>query len=554
MTRYLTLLLTILLLAACSAPPPITVSVIGTNDVHGQFVANGERGGLVSMSGYVNAIRTARERDNGTVLLIDAGDMWQGTLESNLSEGAAMVSAFNALGYAAAAMGNHEFDFGPRGPAATPSEAGHDPRGALKERAAEANYPLLAANLVDQQTGQLVSWDNVRPFTIVEVQGIKIGIIGVMASRALQRTLALNVTGLEVTALAPAIEEYAITLRQAGAAMVIVAAHAGGECTEFDDPNDLSSCNAASEIFQVARELPAGLVDHIIAGHVHQGIAHVVNDIAITSSYSSTRAFSRVDFSLDPKSGDILERRIFPPTPVVAEGVYEGMSIEPDLAVVEIAAKAEQLAKNKREAKIGIRLDTPFSLEENPESALGNLFTKALYESLDVDVAIHNVAGGLRTGLPAGDLGFGSVYELSPFDNRAVIVDISGADLRRVIAEQAHRGRHSIGFSGMTVKVECTNLNQSVEITLADGLVVNDTDSLKLMVNDYIATGGDNILNIVMPVGGYPIDESQPLTRDIFIDWLRVTGGSINADEFDTSDNPKWIRPENLDPGCRLEN
>jgi len=90
----------------------VVLSVVGTNDVHGELLSSRRKGGLTTFSGYVAALRAAREEDGGAMLLIDAGDMWQGTLESNLTEGAAVVEAFNALGYAAAAVGNHEFDFG----------------------------------------------------------------------------------------------------------------------------------------------------------------------------------------------------------------------------------------------------------------------------------------------------------------------------------------------------------------------------------------------------------------------------------------------------------
>jgi len=145
MKRTLTILLAIALLASCSAPSEFVITIIGTNDVHGQLIQSEERGGLVTMSGYVGAVRDAREQDGGGVLLIDAGDMWQGTLESNLSEGAAMISAYNALGYTAAAIGNHEFDFGPIGPKAIPVSDEDDPVEALKQRATEADFPLLAA-------------------------------------------------------------------------------------------------------------------------------------------------------------------------------------------------------------------------------------------------------------------------------------------------------------------------------------------------------------------------------------------------------------------------
>ena len=98
-------------------------------------------------------------------MLVDAGDMFQGTLESNIGEGAAVVRAYNVLRYDAAAIGNHEFDFGPVGPAPAPRTPADDPRGALKARAAEARFPFLAANLVDAATGAPPAWPNVRPTT-----------------------------------------------------------------------------------------------------------------------------------------------------------------------------------------------------------------------------------------------------------------------------------------------------------------------------------------------------------------------------------------------------
>ena len=99
----------------------VRIAVVGTNDVHGQLLPTEDRGGLVELSGYVAALRASGDAD--AVLLVDAGDMWQGTLESNLDEGASVTAAYEALGYAAAAIGNHEFDFGPAGRATPPAAA-----------------------------------------------------------------------------------------------------------------------------------------------------------------------------------------------------------------------------------------------------------------------------------------------------------------------------------------------------------------------------------------------------------------------------------------------
>src|SRR5204862_183788 len=86
--------------------------------------------------------------------------------------------AYNALGYDAAAIGNHEFDFGPVGPATSPRAPGDDPRGALEARAAEAHFPFLAANLIVESTGAAPAWPNVvgtKLFTVADIKVVRTG-------------------------------------------------------------------------------------------------------------------------------------------------------------------------------------------------------------------------------------------------------------------------------------------------------------------------------------------------------------------------------------------
>ena len=173
--RNYSLLLIGVLLASCTtqdrqpaAADTVLLTVIGTNDVHGELLPAQFNGGLTTLSGYVTAVRAARADDGGAVLVIDAGDMWQGTLESNLVEGASVVEAYNAIGYTAAAIGNHEFDFGPIGELAIPAGPDDDPHGALRQRITEAQFPVLSANIVDTTTGELIDWENVAPSIMIE--------------------------------------------------------------------------------------------------------------------------------------------------------------------------------------------------------------------------------------------------------------------------------------------------------------------------------------------------------------------------------------------------
>ena len=547
------------------------LTIVGTNDVHGQLLPGPAQGGITSLSGYVAVLRELRASDGGAVLLIDAGDMWQGTLESNLTEGASVVEAYNALGYDAAAIGNHEFDFGPAGERAVPEEASDDPRGALKRRAEQATFPLLAANLIDDSTGRPVTWPNVRPSTVVDAAGIKAGIIGVVTEQALQTTIAANTVGLRIGPLAEAITREAAALRAAGAAIVIVAAHAGSRCEMFDDPTDLSSCDLSGEIMQVARALPAGLVDHIIAGHVHQGIAHIVNGISITSSYSSTRAFSRVDFDIDRRNGTVKRRQLFPPqilcpafdtngecawTASDAEPVipanYEGRSIAPDEEIINIAKRSAERSAIIKTAKLGVVLESPFTLEGNPESALAILMTDALVDSIDADIAIHNVSGGIRAPLPAGELTYGDVFHMFPFDNRVVVIDIVGADLRKIIAAQAHNIQRRAGFSGMQVVVSCESDQMNVTMTLRNGREIQDNDRVRVAVNDFLATGGDDILTPAKPDGGFQYADDPRLIRDVVANWLRKRGGRLEANRYREANGGRWNLPDPLPPSCSL--
>jgi 5'-nucleotidase len=568
------ILITIILLvfaAGCApiqttqAPDTVVISIIGTNDVHGELIAQPDRGGITTFSGYVAAIRAARA-DDGAVLLVDAGDMWQGTLESNLSEGLAVAKAYNLLGYAAAAIGNHEFDFGPVGDQAIPESDTDDPHGVLKYNATVLDFPLLAANLIDAETGKTVAWENVQPSTMVDRAGVKIGIVGVLTESTPQTTIAANVKGLRIAPLAEAIVVETEKLRAAGASLVIVVAHAGSGCAEFDDPFDLSSCNMNGELMQVANALPAGLVDHIVGGHSHRGIAHVVNGIAVTLGYSNTRAFHRVDFTIDRRSGEVIHRDIFPPQPNCAnehsgeifcsddEGhepaVYEGMQIEPIPEVVAIAAGASEATARRKAEKVGVYLETPMTLRDQPETPLGNMFTDAMLASIDADIAIHNVYGGIRAEMPQGEVTFGHVYRVYPFDNHVSVIELSGLDVRKIIAKQVHNLRRRAGFSGMRVYVACDNGQMSVQMINDDGREIQDTETLRVVANDFLLLGGDGILTPVIPDGGFDLQTDKPLVRDTLVDWFRNHGGTMNAKQFRDPENLRWNLPDPLPEDC----
>jgi len=183
---------------------------------------------------------------------------------------------------------------------------------------------------------------------------------------------------------------------------------------------------------------------------------------------------------------------------------------------------------------------------------LGNLYTNALLASADVDISMHRTNTSIRADLPAGELTFGSVYEMDPFDNQIAVIELSGAELRQVISEQAHHGRLRVNFSGMRVHVSCTDKNMTVGLRLTNGREIEDEESVSIVVVNYLALGGDRVFSSVMPEGGYDLQLDAPLARDLIIDWLKQRGGSISEGDFSTDNNPKWSMPDNLDNECRL--
>ncbi len=534
--------------SAPRATEPVTISVVGTNDVHGHVEQ------LPLLAGYVANLRAARA-DDGGVVLVDAGDIFQGTLESNLGEGDVMIEAFAEMGYAAAAVGNHEFDFGPAGERPIPEQPGDDPRGALKLRASEAPFPLVTANIRDVGTGVRIDWPNVLASTVVEVRGVRVGIVGASTMSTPRTTMPANFVGLEMMPIADAIAAEAERLRAAGAAVVVVTAHAGGRCTDFGDPTDLSTCGLDDEIFQVARTLPKGAVDVIVAGHSHAGIAHVANDIAVIESFKNGRAFGRVDLVVD--GGRVVSTRVFPPQPVCAGteagsapppdcrgGEYEGAPVAANPTVAAIAARAEARAQAVRDTELGIELAATFEAAYRTESAVGNLFADLMLAAEpSADVALTN-GGGLRANLPAGALTYGALYEAAPFDNGFAFVTMSGAQLGQLVAANL-RGRHGIfSLAGVRARATCDGSDIRVALSRPDGTPIAPDASLRVATSDFLASGGDGAIGqldlpdhaIVIPGG--------PTIRDAMADVMRKRGGTLSPADYIDPARPRITYPQ----------
>lgn len=518
----------------------VVISLVGTNDLHGRIAL------LPWLGGHLANLRRARAAD-GAVLLVDAGDLFQGTLASNLTEGAAVVRAYNALGYAAAAVGNHEFDYGPAGESTFPRSAADDPRGALRSRAREASFPLLAANIVEASTGAAPRWDNVSPDHLTTVAGVRVGLVGVSTEATPTTTLAVNFRGLAMRPLAATVLARAADLRARGATVVVVLAHAGGACRRFDHPDDLGSCHEGEEVFALARALPAGSVDAIVAGHTHQGVAHVVHGIPVIESFANGQAFGRVDLTVDRRSGRVTGRRVHPPHgvcgPITREPVdvarcapagYEGAAVAPDESVARVVAGPLAEARAVEERPVGVTVASPVRTRYQQESALTNLVADRMRAAAPgADLALMN-SGGVRADLPAGPLDYGHLYSSLPFDNRLVTVRMRGAALREVLRANARADDGALGLAGARAAVTCAGDRVEVRVTRDDGRAVGDDEVLTVVTNDYLA-GGSLARHLVEPLTDDAIAAS-PTLRD-------AVGAALGTVGPLRGDDPRWYDP-----------
>lgn len=549
--------------AGAAAPPaegPVTLVFLATSDVHGHVEpervrlalgrgreAEVERGGLTLLGGY---LAIARQAYPGRVVLLDAGDMMQGTMVSNLGEGQAVVRAMNALGYAAAAVGNHEFDFGPLGPRDVARSADEDPRGALKARAGEARFPWLTANVVD---GSGAPPAPLRRFALLQVAGIVIGVVGGTSEDTPRTTRIQNLEGLRVLPLAPAIAAAAAEARRAGATVVVAVVHEGGECHRLDAPDDPASCRADSEVFKLARALPAGTLDALFAGHTHQAVAARVAGVPVVQAWSEARGFSRIDLTIDRPSGRVVEGGavIHPPTEVcsavagassscdprrargraLAPARYLGVEVRPDPAVVaaiapDVARVAELAAR-----PVGVTLGAPLTRSYRQESALGDLAADALRAGAAADVGLTN-GGGLRADLPAGPLVEGALFRAFPFDNRLAVLHLPGAALRRLVGQNLAGDRGILSVSGIEVTAGCQGAELRLSIADAEGRPLDDARVYRVATSDFLAHGGDDFgaLGPLLLPSGPETGPEPPLMRELVARELRRRGPRLAGD------------------------
>ena len=440
--------------------------LIGTNDVHGALEprpdANGVmRGGLAYVAAAIERAERECVAPACTALLLDGGDEFQGTPASNFAFGRPVVDVFNRLGLAAAALGNHEFDWG---------------QDTLRARMRQAHYPILGANVRDT-LGRQVPW--IRGDTLIVRGGIKVGIIGVATRGTATSTKASNVVGLRFETAAPIVDSLTRQLRADGAEVVVVIAHAGAFC----DRTGESGC--AGEIVDLAQHVTQR-VDAIISGHTHSLVNSIVNGIPIVQGRSRGEAIDVIDLPIHIQAGGT-------PGHEVREVLPDSITADADIqAIVTAATQAVAQRVSRPIARIAEYMKkSPAGAEE--QVALGNLIADAMRVEGKGDIGMMN-NGGIRAPLRSGTATYGDLFEVQPFGNILYRVTLDGRALRGYLEKLVGRRRPIVHISGMLVEYDTTRAPGARVVSVhVNGAPLDDARSYTVVVNDFQYTGGSGL-------------------------------------------------------------
>ena len=441
--------------------------ILYTNDEHGWMVPYQNTGGSAGMA-YKWRQREGLTEDR-PYLVLSGGDMWTGHALSTVWEGESMMDVMNAMGYDAAAIGNHDFDFGLE---------------ALRERAEQAEFPFLSANIRESGTGDIP--DFAIPYFVSEVNGIKIGIIGLTTTETRVDTQPAHVADLDFLPYADVLPETARLAREDGAELLLIIGHV-----------------CAGETRAIAPIAAMYDIHFIGGGHCHQEINEVVDGVHLVESGFFNRGYTRIDLLFDTANDAIVE---------LETQFVQNKAGREDLEIANLIEEWRAQTDDAIWEVIGFA--DPSIDRKSPEMAalLLNPWLEA-WPSADVALASSRY---VQQDLFAGEISPGIMIGLLSTTNELVAVDITGAQLIETIEKN-----HPL----MAGIVEADD-----GLRLLDGSAVDQDTTYQILIPEALYAGGNYYEFFKFdPDPTYTgIDWRQPP-----LDWIRSIGSTerqpINA-------------------------
>lgn len=387
----------------CNWSVMTTFDFYSINDLHGKIVDGDNHIGVDEMTTFLKQRRLADDN----VIILSAGDMWQGSSESNLTYGALTTEWMNDLGFAAMVLGNHEFDWG---------------ESYIAQNAQLAKFPLLAINIYDRSTNTRV--DYCQSSVVVEADGLQIGIIGAMgdcySSIAPEKVADVYFkTGSELTSL---VKQESDRLRSEGVDFVVYLLHDGyGRSSSSTTVLPESQLKSYYDV-----SLSNGYVDLVFEGHTHQGYLALdeYGVYHLQNRGDNKGGISHVEIAINTVTGDfeVTQKEL------VASTHYSNMADDP---VVQ-----ELLKKYDEQVSVGRQVVGQNKFFRNGDflcQTAAKLYYKAGVNTWGDKYEIVLGGGYLSVrspyNLPAGDVTYSQLQALFPFDNDLVLCSVKGKDL-----------------------------------------------------------------------------------------------------------------------------
>ena len=497
----------VLLLAAAPtrADEALTVTVVPINDLpRADDVA--ERGGLAKLATIIKAERAAGRQ----VIVAHAGNAISPSLLSNFDQGAHMMQILDRLGIDVMAFGNHEFDFGAV---------------VASGRALEANFPVLLANVRDQDGRPLAG---MTPTWTYEHDGFRIAFIGLARGDLLEVSNPVGIAVLPPVAVA---EREAPALRQAGADMVV----ALGALTDAEE-RALINSGSVDLVLGASEQLHASF-DRRTAAAASGRNAQRVMMVDLTLERYQIEAAVKSELPGSPGGPETLEE-IAPETQTRFRWSVDFRSIDtrnidadPD---IDAAVQDYFLHLSKElNGRVGVAdadLDLRNIVVRDGTSPFAEVVADAMRAAVRADAAIIN-AGAIRADqvVPAGTpITRRSLVQWLPFEDRTLLLRVSGEQLLAALENGVsqiddHAGRFPI-VSGLQVTFDPRRPVGDRVLTVVIGSKVLQLDrNYSIAVNGFIAKGGDGYEMLVKAPRIIDLEAAQPLVGQV-ADYITAAG------------------------------
>lgn len=437
------------------------VHILSINDFHGWIEESGSSVGMAKLAAFIT--RYAAEHPD--TIVVSGGDNYQGEALSNLSRGGVVNDIYRHIGLEISAVGNHELDWGTD----------------LFDQWGKTGVQYLAANILDTGTGAPISW--AKPYRIVRAGDKRIAFIGLSTRETSGSTASKNLEGLRFEDAAVAAARWITYLKQESDKdgppdAIILLTH----IPSFQEP--LTGMITGDELSTLTRLKG---VDAVITGHSHQLVAGRMGGVPVIQAACFGKAAGILHVQFDEKglSGIM-------PEVVVLKDIAASLPNDPSVLAVRDDYRRRLSGIIDRKV-CRLKQDLPFEHHAaDRETPLGYLICEAVRSQTGTQIALVN-NGAIRRGLAAGEVTYGHIMGVFPFDDYVVTMRISGKDLREVVGN-AYAGKkvRPCQYAGLSLMIHRTLIGgPAVDINLANGDELKDDAYYTLAVPDYIYEGGD---------------------------------------------------------------